>query len=107
MEQNYKQGQLVSLLNPFPQSTPDQHYTVNTSTLSRLVPFRFFFQAATTARPTSLLTTEDQRQMESILNGNFINLEIQIKSLIMNISQDIRLPFFIIVFLFILLCTLC
>lgn len=41
--------------------------------------------------------------MKSLLTGNFINLGIQIKDLIMNISQDVRLPFFIIVFLFILL----
>lgn len=36
--------------------------------------------------------------MESLLTGKIINLGIQIKGLIMNISQDIRLPFFIIVF---------
>lgn len=44
--------------------------------------------------------------MESLLTGKIINLGIQIKGLIMIISQDIRLPFFIIVFLLTLLCTL-
>lgn len=54
VKQNYKHWQLISILNPFPQSTLDQHYTVNVSTVSKLVSFTFCFQAATIARPSPL-----------------------------------------------------
>lgn len=75
----------IDVVNLFSQSTLDQHYTANASTLPRLTPFRFCFQTATVARP-SPPTSEDPRQMES-LTSDFIILGTQIKDSIMNILK--------------------
>lgn len=43
VRQSYKQRQLISAFNPFPQSTLDRHYAANASILLGLVPFRLCF----------------------------------------------------------------
>lgn len=67
MGRSHKPRQLTSTdfcIQSLSPKHPWQYDTANASTLVTVI-FRLCFQAATRARPSPLLTTEDTRQMES------------------------------------------
>lgn len=103
VEQSYKGNDFCT--DSFPRTPLTNNYTVNASASSRLSPVRLGFQAATISRPSPSGNHRRPKTNGISLTGDFINLGVQSQDSIRNISQDRRLPYFMIV-LFTLLYTL-